>query len=623
MWKDLTLQQKAEIMKMSVANGVTDINDIQQLYDGSVGHRFDDAGKLITDEMLEGTDWYWDYPSAVHVNDPLGDTADDYNQQYLFNRTTGRLVPKSQVLAYANSKQHLPEVVHTFDSKDKHTIDVAKRLWGNDRFLAYRDLTDNIEEVINGSGHSASWFPKVYRDSLFSPNTFINKLDTVTSKTAVPKIIKNPVVDGFIRNIVNLSDPMIFSDGRTRASMNSYYDTPYFILDNSGKHFLDDYLSELSHVYQYYEHEPLLKDTDIIGEYEGSKLNSGVYDKKGTTEYNAHKEIEPLLRGYLLSPSETLLEDDRENVVFSYPYKELPDDIRISMKALGGHLFDKGGSKGKKKVTKGVNYYTNEAQAFVDELVSAGVRPVDAYAVAGNVFVESKFNHKASNNINGGHWGLVQNDDNIKKHIIKYYGDYSRNSQTQFLKDGLTGQIKGAKSAKWLQQRFDDYRRHTIGVKDASIAAKHFHDDYEKSRNEMIADRMKMASFYQTGVTANPTIAAYNRVYGTPKLDLSDDILYNSAQELKWTNITPSIQQTPWYNNVNSNLVIKDFTPQVKPTTPIPIEERFPIGELPDIAPLLSSILPDQRMPSYQQVTVPTYQSPVVNFDEPYILFGR
>ena len=66
-----------------------------------------------------------------------------------------------------------------------------------------------------------------------------------------------------------------------------------------------------------------------------------------------------------------------------------------------------------------------------------------------------------------------------------------------------------------------------------------------------------------------------------------------------------------------------DFTPQVKPITPVPIEERFPIEELPDIAPLLSSILPDQRMPGYQQVTVPTYQSPVINFDEPYLLFGR
>ena len=46
MWKDLTLKEKAEIMKMSVANGVTDINDIQQLYDGSTEHLYKNAGPL-------------------------------------------------------------------------------------------------------------------------------------------------------------------------------------------------------------------------------------------------------------------------------------------------------------------------------------------------------------------------------------------------------------------------------------------------------------------------------------------------------------------------------------------------------------------------------------------------
>lgn len=50
MWKDLTLKEKAEIMKMSVANGVTDINDIQELYDDSIyaegGHLYKNAGPL-------------------------------------------------------------------------------------------------------------------------------------------------------------------------------------------------------------------------------------------------------------------------------------------------------------------------------------------------------------------------------------------------------------------------------------------------------------------------------------------------------------------------------------------------------------------------------------------------
>lgn len=36
MWKDLTLKQKAEIMKMSVAGGVTDIDSIRKLYNDSI-----------------------------------------------------------------------------------------------------------------------------------------------------------------------------------------------------------------------------------------------------------------------------------------------------------------------------------------------------------------------------------------------------------------------------------------------------------------------------------------------------------------------------------------------------------------------------------------------------------
>ena len=175
--------------------------------------------------------------------------------------------------------------------------------------------------------------------------------------------------------------------------------------------------------------------------------------------------------------------------------QQLYDD---SIYAEGGHLYKNAGSLDKaKKKQKSVNYHLNDAQDFIGELIAAGASPAQAIGVGGNVWVESRFNAAAENNINGGHWGLVQNDINIKKHVIKYYGDYSRDSQMRFLKDGLTGQIRGAKQAPWLQRRFDDYRKHTKGVTDASIAAKYFHDDYEKSNNEGVADRMRAASVYQ------------------------------------------------------------------------------------------------------------------------------
>ena len=84
MWKDLTLKEKAEIMRMSVANGVTDINDIQQLYDSSVGHKFDDAGRIITlaDLPIEYVQKYGHInvvtPKGVRM--PLSQAYRDYNQ---------------------------------------------------------------------------------------------------------------------------------------------------------------------------------------------------------------------------------------------------------------------------------------------------------------------------------------------------------------------------------------------------------------------------------------------------------------------------------------------------------------------------------------------------------------
>ena len=445
MWKDLTLQEKAEIMKMSVANGVTDINDIIALYDDSIPNQFDDGG-------------------------------------------------------FVNFYNSLPR-----NQRDSTNYNV-RRYW-----------------ELNGK-------PKDFNE-------------------AIQRGMYTKQSDGWHANSVAYNE-----------AKDEY-----------------EFMKSPTHPTAIYE----------IGAY----LNNKDFQKEYYLDYTSKP---------------------------NYKYRRKPSWMYDN----GGHLYKGGGSKSKKNKST-VDYHLNDAQGFIEELIAAGVDPTLAIGVGGNVWVESRFNANASNNINGGHWGLVQNDANIRKHIINHYGDYSRKSQMQFLIDGLTGQIKGAKQAPWLQRRFTDYRKHATGVKDASIAAKYFHDDYEKSNNEAVGDRMRAASIYQGHLSGNPTISAYHKMYGKPDLSISNDVLYNPAQELKWTNITPTIQQTPWYNNVNSNLAMNDFTPQVKPITPVPIEERFPIEELPDIAPLLPSILPDQRMPSYQQVTVPTYQSPMINFDEPYLLFGR
>lgn len=84
MWKDLTLQQKAEIMKMSVANGVTDINDIRALYDGQVEHEFKGGGyvssKSIRDRISkwEGSSMYAPAPDTGKVNRPFSAEERDF-----------------------------------------------------------------------------------------------------------------------------------------------------------------------------------------------------------------------------------------------------------------------------------------------------------------------------------------------------------------------------------------------------------------------------------------------------------------------------------------------------------------------------------------------------------------
>lgn len=468
MWKDLTLEQKAEIMKMSVANGVTDINDIQQLYDGSVGHRFDDAGRIITvGQFPEGfVEEYGETPISTPssksrttlkeaFNDPAWrelhvDTSNvPYLTDYLLRQDQANSIRPSEGPTYkkdfATSFNEWKEEHPTLNTIANYTPFVST-------------VMDGLELYTDPSWGNLGWFAADLASDIFSLG-----------------LAKGVTTGGRLINKALKGSKTI--TGRSR----------YIDWDKTSKIPLGD----------------IIEGGDKLEKYGKQTFYQGT----------------------------DLLQNHIQNTIQD-------DDTELS---LGGHLFDNGGSKSKKGSTRGTNYHTNEAQAFVDELVAAGVSPVDAWAVAGNVWVESRFNHEASNNINGGHWGLVQNDANIKRHIIKYYGDYSRNSQMQFLKDGLTGQIKGAKNARWLQQRFDDYRRHSAGVKDASVAAKYFHDDYERSRNEMVADRMKAASFYQTGIATNPTIAAFNRVYGNQNVSVPDidyESLYEPAKiyGLDWSN---------------------------------------------------------------------------------------
>lgn len=123
----------------------------------------------------------------------------------------------------------------------------------------------------------------------------------------------------------------------------------------------------------------------------------------------------------------------------------------------------------------------------------------------------------------------------------------------------------------------------------------------------------------------NPTISAYHKMYGKPDLSISNDILYNPAQELVWQPVEE--QKTPNPIQQYSDYLINNYAnmtlPQVKVAPTTPIEERVQIpNSLPDITPFLS-YLPDQQEGTPRRVATPTYEAPIIDFNQPYVLFGR
>jgi hypothetical protein len=186
----------------------------------------------------------------------------------------------------------------------------------------------------------------------------------------------------------------------------------------------------------------------------------------------------------------------------------------------------------------------NRARPLYNELTAAGVPHMAAIGVLGNIALESSVNPNASNKVNGGHWGYTQNDKAITNHIKKYYGGYGHKEQMQFLKDGLTGQIRGAKQAPWLQKRFDEYKQSVGHLNDPAKAALMWEKYYEKSANEAIDKRADYAKYFHDAL-------------GSPDYQYSPD-RYNGRAGLgplvgETTEQEAPQEAAPWYNQYQLN----------------------------------------------------------------------
>jgi len=178
---------------------------------------------------------------------------------------------------------NLPNVTHTFNRKDKETIDLFKKHFGKYRRYAYNDLS------------SINRFPQY--DSVFDPSIFIRKLDTITSRSANPMIFLSPEIARFAESVP-------YKDGsKMRAfTLPILPDAPMF-LDPNGKDFLNTYISELAHTFQFRTKDydrPSLKG-DVSGIWLGKDAHNKSYRDKNAAEFRAHHVIEPSLFDYLIT----------------------------------------------------------------------------------------------------------------------------------------------------------------------------------------------------------------------------------------------------------------------------------------------------------------------------------
>lgn len=133
------------------------------------------------------------------------------------------------------------------------------------------------------------------------------------------------------------------------------------------------------------------------------------------------------------------------------------------------------------------------SKPIYQQFIDAGIDPMIAVGVLGNIALESSFNHKASNKT---HWGYVQNDKALTDYVTSNYGGYGPQHQIQYLIDGLTKGIKGSDKGKGkaIQKRFTNFLNASKGLTDPADIAAMWDKYYEISGGQAMYDRRNYAT---------------------------------------------------------------------------------------------------------------------------------
>lgn len=164
--------------------------------------------------------------------------------------------------------------------------------------------------------------------------------------------------------------------------------------------------------------------------------------------------------------------------------------------------YKKGGKISAQAKEKYNQYLWKLAQPFYRELMNIGLSPIAAVGILGNMALESGFNKNASN---GTHFGYLQNSTDIRNWIQKQYGGYDHDHQLKYMLDGLTGNLKGKKTAYGIMMgnRFNNYLNAVKDVTDPIKAAQLWEKYYEISGGQAMGARQEYAKYFYDQLNNN------------------------------------------------------------------------------------------------------------------------
>ena len=141
------------------------------------------------------------------------------------------------------------------------------------------------------------------------------------------------------------------------------------------------------------------------------------------------------------------------------------------------------------------------AKPIYKELKQTGLSDIALAGILGNMAQECTFDPKAEYK---GHFGYLQNTQDIVNWVVKHFGGYEHNHQMNFIIAGLTGTLPRVNEGLWLQDRFNEYVKNVQNINDVSKAVTLWEDAYEKSNRQNLRERINYGKYIYKQILNEP-----------------------------------------------------------------------------------------------------------------------